>query len=67
MEKVHILMKESMSLDRTPLECLPGLLMLPWVVPGFVITVAEKVLEAELKEQLIARGLIDLQLSEAFL
>lgn len=49
------------------MECLPGLLMLPWVVPGFVIMVAEKVLEAELKEQLIAHGLTDLQLSEAFL
>lgn len=43
-------------------ECLPGLLTLPCVVPGFVIVVAEKVLEAELEEQLIAHGLIDLQL-----
>lgn len=48
------------------LGCLPELLTLPCVVSGFVIMVAEKVFEAELEEQLIAHGLIDLQLSEAF-
>lgn len=38
--------RENRCLDRNSLECLRGLVMLPWAVSGFVIVVADKILKA---------------------
>lgn len=51
-KKICTYVRENRCLDRTPWSASLGLVTLPWAVSGFVIMVADKILKAEMKEQL---------------